>query len=122
MQQIGCVFLCIETGRSFDSLSVDLLCNLRAIFLKFGVIVVYISFFVIIFDAKVSLLMLISRTDIFYIYVFGRDCRFFLVIVRFRCSSGPKVIEPFMVIEVDIEVIKLDSTDTHHIIAVNGSS
>lgn len=124
LQQIGCVFVCIGAGRSFDGLSVEKV-NLLSYHVVLSrnscFIVAFILCFIIILNTKMSLLLLIPRAVIFYIYIFAPNCRFvFLAIISLGAGSSGKGIEPIMLIQVDIEVIKLNSADTHHFIAVKG--
>jgi hypothetical protein len=44
----------------------------------------------------------------------------FLTIIGLGTVSSGKGIEPIMLIKVDIQIIKLNSADTHHFITVKG--
>ena len=122
LQQIGCVFVCIGTGRGFDGLlvkKVNLLSYHVALSRNSCFIVAFVLCFIIILNTKMSFLLLIPRTIIFSIYIFAPNCRFvFLTIISLGASSSGKGIEPIMFIKVYIQIIKLNSADTHHFIAV----
>ncbi len=122
LQEIGCVFVCIGTCRSFEGLlveKVNLLSNHVALSRNYCFIAAFVLCFIIILNTKMSLLLLIPRALIFSIYIFAPNCRFVLLaIIGLGASSSGKGIEPIMFIKVYIQIIKLNSADTHHFIAV----